>query len=136
MVPFARNLCLGLGVISTIATAHAQHMNSPLAPCRQVGNTVDTDNCFASALKDADVRLNQLYSKILSVLEPPDQQKLRAAQRIWLQYRDATCNAERDLYGDGTGSYPAYLACREEETRLRANDIQTTYGWVIEKASN
>jgi uncharacterized protein YecT (DUF1311 family) len=111
-------------------------MNSPIAPCRAAGNTVDTDKCFDAALKDADHKMNQLYAQVLSVLQPDDQQKLRVAQRLWVQYRDATCNAERDLYGSGTGSYPAYLACLEEETRLRTGDLQTTYGWVIEKSSN
>jgi uncharacterized protein YecT (DUF1311 family) len=97
--------------------------------------TVDSANCFGSASKEADHKLNQVYSQVLSVLRPDDQQKLRAAQRSWLQFRDATCTAEKSLYAGGTAASTAYLACLEEITRQRTADLQTTYGWVVEKFS-
>ena len=80
-----------------------------------------------------DRKLNQTYTQILSVLQPDDQQKLRTAQRLWVQFRDTTCAAERDLYEGGTGANPALLACVEEEARLRTNDLRATYGWLVEK---
>jgi uncharacterized protein YecT (DUF1311 family) len=110
-------------------------MNSPKAPCRNVATTVDVSNCFGIASKDADRKLNQVYAQVLSSLQAEDQQNLRAAQRLWLQFRDATCRAERSLYGQGTGATPAYLACLEEVTSQRTADLQTTYGWVVEKFS-
>jgi uncharacterized protein YecT (DUF1311 family) len=115
---FARIIFIGLGLFC-LSGAHAQHMNSPEAPCRNVATTIDVSNCFGSASKDADRKLNRTYVQILSVLQPGDQQRLRIAQRVWLQFRDATCAAEKSLYGQGTGASPAYLACLEEVTRQR-----------------
>ena len=111
--------------------ARAQHMNSAGAPCRNVAVTVAMENCFDQAYKDADSGLNQMYSQISKVLQPDDLQRLKVAQRLWIQFRDATCTAESSLYNGGTASAPAYSACREELTRQRAADLKTIYGWVI-----
>lgn len=114
---------------NSIATA--QHMNSPSAPCRNVAVTIAMENCFDKAYRAADSELNQRYSKIAKVLEPDDLERLKVAQRLWIQFRDATCMAESDLYSGGTASSPAYAACREELTRQRAAELKTIYGWVI-----
>jgi len=112
--------------------AEAQHMNAAGAPCQKTsGVTVALDNCFARAYRAADDQLNQLYRQIRQVLTPDQRQQLLAAQRLWLQLRDATCRAESDLYKGGDAESPAYSACLEEETRQRTGDLKTIYGWVI-----
>ena len=112
--------------------AEAQHMNAAGAPCQKTnGVTIVLDNCFAKAYRAADGQLNQLYKQIRQVLTPDEQQQLVAAQRLWIQLRDATCKAESDLYKGGDAESPAYSACLEEETRQRTADLKTTYGWVI-----
>jgi uncharacterized protein YecT (DUF1311 family) len=111
--------------------ARAQHMNSASAPCRNVAVTQAMENCFDKAYRAADSGLNQMYGQISKVLQPDDLQRLKVAQRLWIQFRDATCTAESDLYIGGTASAPAYSACLEELTRQRVTDLKTTYGWVI-----
>jgi uncharacterized protein YecT (DUF1311 family) len=111
--------------------ARAQHMNSSGAPCRNVAVTLAMENCFDKAYRAADSGLNQTYRQISKVLQPDDLERLKAAQRLWVQFRDATCTAESDLYSGGTASAPAYSACLEELTRQRTADLKTTYGWVI-----
>src|SRR5882757_6492282 len=111
--------------------ARAQHMNSAGAPCRNVAVTLAMENCFDKAYKAADSGLNQTYSQISKVLQPDELEQLKMAQRLWIQFRDATCTAESDLYKGGTASAPAYSACLEELTRQRTADLKTTYGWVI-----
>jgi uncharacterized protein YecT (DUF1311 family) len=51
------------------------------------------------------------YGTILKFLPPDVKQSVVNAQRLWLRYRDASCTAERSLYGNGTAAGPAYLAC-------------------------
>jgi uncharacterized protein YecT (DUF1311 family) len=111
--------------------ARAQHMNSAGAPCRNVAVTLAMENCFDKAYKAADSGLNQTYSQISKVLQSDDLERLKVAQRLWIQFRDATCTAESDLYTGGTASAPAYSACLEEVTRQRTADLKTIYGWVI-----
>lgn len=124
-------LLLATGVCSC-SIAEAQHMNAAGAPCQKSsGISVSLDNCFGRAYRAADGQLNQVYKQIRQVLTPDEQQQLVAAQRLWLQLRDATCEAESDLYKGGTAESPAYAACLEEETRQRTADLKTIYGWVI-----
>jgi uncharacterized protein YecT (DUF1311 family) len=106
-------------------------MNSAGAPCRNVLVTIAMENCFDTAHKAADGGLNQVYSQISKVLQPDDFERLKVAQRLWIQFRDATCTAESNLYKGGTASAPAYSACLEELTRERTADLKTIYGWVI-----
>jgi uncharacterized protein YecT (DUF1311 family) len=113
------------------SNARAQHMNSADAPCRKALITVAMENCFDRAYKAADSTLNQRYSQISKVLQPDDLQRLKAAQHLWIQFRDATCTAESHLYNGGTAAAPAYSACLEEVTRQRTADLETIYGWVI-----
>jgi uncharacterized protein YecT (DUF1311 family) len=126
--------CLLLAPLLAIGHgASAQHMNSKDAPCRGQVATADLYRCFNSAEKDADRQLNVLYTQIQAKLSPGDRKALQSAQRLWLQFRDATCEAERALYGGGTGGPVASVACLEEETRLRTNDLLSTYGWRLQK---
>jgi uncharacterized protein YecT (DUF1311 family) len=121
---FAAFICYG-------SIARAQHMNSAGAPCRNVAVTLAMENCFDKAYKAADRGLNQTYSQISKVLQPDEFEQLKVAQRLWIQFRDATCTAESNLYKGGTASAPAYSACLEELTRQRTVDLKTIYGWVI-----
>ena len=47
---------------------------------------------------------------------------LRAMQRAWIGFRDATCDYERSLWGGGTGGGPATAACL-----MRMTGEQTLY---------
>jgi len=113
------------------STARAQHMNAASAPCKDAVVTQDIENCFDKAYRAADRDLNQTYGQISKVLKPDELQQLKVAQRLWIQFRDATCTAESDLYLGGTAAGPAYSACREELTRQRVTELKTIYGWVI-----
>jgi uncharacterized protein YecT (DUF1311 family) len=57
-------------------------------------------------LKQFDKELNAVYSKIMQRLDPKAQQKLKAAQRAWLQMRDLDCEwayrDKRDCFIDRT----------------------------------
>jgi uncharacterized protein YecT (DUF1311 family) len=132
MIPLIRSwMLLFAAFLCYDSMARAQHMNSPSAPCRNVAVTLAMENCFDKAYRAADSELNQRYSQIAKVLQPEELEQLKAAQRLWKQFRDATCTAESDLYKGGTASTPAYSACREEVTRQRAAELKTIYGWVI-----
>ena len=116
------------------APSLAQHMNVPGNSCEKAATNVETGDCFEQAYKTADKQLNLLYQQIRSVVNEADQSRLAAAEAAWLKYRDASCNAERGLYGMGTGANPAALACLEAETRSRTLDLHQTYGWKLQQA--
>jgi len=71
--------------------------------------------------------LNAAYKNLRGKLDAADGQRLVATQRLWIQYRDMNCAAERDLYEGGTAASPAYLACMEAMTRARTKELAVTY---------
>jgi uncharacterized protein YecT (DUF1311 family) len=108
-------------------------MNAEDVPCRDKDSTVDLAACLNDAYKAADKKLNQVYGAAHKALQLDEQRALLNAERLWVQYRDADCSAERGLYGGGTGSGPAYLACLEFQTRQRIDGLHTAYDWRLGK---
>lgn len=111
----------------------AQHMNAADAPCQSPASNAETTRCFIDASHAADKNLNQVYARVGEVLEPDEQKDLQVAQRLWLKFRDANCAAERNLYGRGTAAPTVYAACIEADTRQRAAELRTMYGWRVKK---
>ena len=111
----------------------AQHMNAKDAPCQGPSTTADESSCFDTALKKADAELNSYYRRIEALETGHDLANLRGAQRLWIQFRDANCNAEYDLYEGGSAGPTVKSACLESMTRRRTEELETMYGWRLEK---
>ena len=97
------------------------------AQCDDAKTTSQINECFAKELKKADAELNDVYRLTMKKLEAGDAALLRKAQRAWLVYRDAQCEAGRALLDGGTGGPAAFLSCKLELTRKRTAEIQNTY---------
>jgi uncharacterized protein YecT (DUF1311 family) len=125
----------GLMLLMFIASGSAQQMNEKDSPCTGTAVTSDLVDCLSKAQKSADTTLNSAYKNVLDYFRNrrEDTERLRTAERLWLQYRDANCDAERGLYDVGTGASPAYLACVESMTRARTKELKVMYGWLLSK---
>ena len=124
---FRRLLTLMLAVSAAHIPGRAQHMNEKDSPCANVLVTADLSRCLLNARDSADAKLDHVYNKIRDKLETADAQCLVAAERLWIQYREANCSAERELYAGGTASPPAQLACLEAMTRARTKELEIMY---------
>lgn len=111
----------------------AQHMNAVDAPCRSAGSNADITQCFYDAYKKADGDLNRVYGEIRKILAVEESEKLRTTQRLWIQFRDSNCAAEKDLYAGGSAAPMVYAACMEADTRQRVAELKTMYGWRLIK---
>lgn len=82
-------------------------------------STLGQTQCVAAELKVQDARLNHAYGKVMGLLNPRQQGKLRAAQRAWIAYRDADCLSR---YDEDWGSLSQINAnfCVLEKTADRA----------------
>ncbi len=71
----------------------------------------------------ADRALNDTYRKLMAKASPAGRERLRAAQRAWISFRDLDCAARA---GSRTGSfYPASLSlCLEDLTDQRTKTLQ------------
>jgi uncharacterized protein YecT (DUF1311 family) len=128
-----RLLLSALAFMQVTGVVLAQHVNAPDSPCREAASTLETAKCFDQALQTADANLNKTYGRVQRVLDASERQQLLRAQRLWIRFRDATCDAEAGLYGGGSGGSPARLACREAQTRFREADLLKTYDWILQK---
>lgn len=113
----------------------AQHMNAKDAPCQNVGSGADETACFAATAKKSDAELNELYRRVLTVVDGDELVKLEAAQRLWMRFRDANCDAEHELYLGGSAASMVKLACLEAVTRHRTEELKVMYGWRLERWS-
>jgi len=128
----AASLVFGIWVVAG-PVCLAQHMNAKEAPCQGPSTTADEASCFSVALEKADAELNKYYRRVETLETGDDLTNLKNAQRLWIQFRDANCKAEYDLYEGGSAGPTVKLACLEATTRHRTEELETMYGWRLEK---
>jgi uncharacterized protein YecT (DUF1311 family) len=98
--------------------------------CSSASTTADIVACLRKRSEFWDGRLNQSYQAVMTALstqasDPVEakkqQDRLRAAQRIWVQYRDANCG----FYGSMEGSIRRILEadCVRRMTQDRAIEL-------------
>ena len=126
-------VCLLVSLFALTSQCCAQHMNANNSPCKDVVVTMDAANCFAAAYKKSDTALNAEYRRVQTVVNGAELEKLKAAQRLWIEFRDANCDAEYELYGGGSAGPVVKLACLEAVTRHRVEELKEMYNWRLEK---
>jgi uncharacterized protein YecT (DUF1311 family) len=80
--------------------------------------------CARHAFDVADAELNKLYKQALLAMKTHDAaERLRKAQRAWVQFRDAHCHV---MVGPPQGSMHGQLwhRCLEELTKTRAEELR------------
>jgi uncharacterized protein YecT (DUF1311 family) len=97
------------------------------AQCENAGTTAATTNCIADAYKKADAELNRIYKLAFKGLDVKATENLKKAQRAWIIYRDAQCDAEYAKWDGGSGGPAAHLQCLYRLTQLRTRELHKTY---------
>jgi uncharacterized protein YecT (DUF1311 family) len=92
--------------------------------------TYDMSVCLSKIHEDVDTDLNKTYQKALQLtgkFGSTDLQNLKEAQKKWLAYRNAACNAEYGLWQGGSGGPNAQALCVIRLTRQRTADLKNVY---------
>jgi uncharacterized protein YecT (DUF1311 family) len=84
--------------------------------------TYDTNACLTKVIKKLDVDLNAAYEEAMKRSIHPD--KLRAAERLWLRYRDSQCDYESKEYEGGTIAGQIGGFCITRLTRQRIDHLK------------
>jgi uncharacterized protein YecT (DUF1311 family) len=116
-------ICL-ISLSSVIGLSIAAPASSqPKINCTNPSSNPEYKECAYRAYEASDKKLNQVYKPILSRLKGKEQQKLIAAQSIWIKFRDANCDFEVYANRDGTG-YSGFLSnCLERMTKTRIDEL-------------
>jgi uncharacterized protein YecT (DUF1311 family) len=86
------------------------------------GSTYEMAECLKAKTEQWDKRLNIAYQRELKNAESRQRLKLRAAQRLWVLYREANC-----LYysmGEGTIARLDAGECMRKMTEARARELE------------
>ncbi|MFV8331999.1 lysozyme inhibitor LprI family protein [Flavobacterium sp. GSP14] len=74
--------------------------------------------------KKADVELNKVYKKLISILNQSEKLLLIQAEKDWVKFRDSSCKFESSQYEGGSIKPLIYSTCLEELTRKRILEIK------------
>src|ERR1700739_4887495 len=85
-------ICVVSAVALMAALPAGAGMFGPISqPCGDKPSTPDVGECVHAKTNVADQRLNAAYKALQARIEAAQRQPLLAAQRLWVQYRDANC---------------------------------------------
>jgi uncharacterized protein YecT (DUF1311 family) len=118
-----------IAIIITTASCTAAAENTlltnqfTLCMDKSEGVTVAMLDCIGIETQKQDARLNGAYKKLGTQLAPTRKKQLIAAQRLWIQYRDANCGFYADIDG-GTMAAVSTSDCILQATASRANELE------------
>jgi uncharacterized protein YecT (DUF1311 family) len=114
----------GLAALILIAVAPAAFAGDAGDPDQACdGSTAEMVDCLGAKTARWDKRMTIAYQEALKNATSPQQHdQLRAAQRLWIQYRDANCL----FYGLGEGTIARLDAaeCMRRMTEARARELE------------
>lgn len=102
-----------------LTPAYAKCMASPDGQ-----STVGMIDCIGQELKLQDARLNAAYRKAMMGLTPGEKERLKAAQRAWVAFRDADCGALEDPEQWGSISRINANQCALDRTIARTVELE------------
>jgi uncharacterized protein YecT (DUF1311 family) len=120
-IPARVVLTLQLFSLALLApAAYAGDQGDPVQSCD--GSTADMVECLKGKTAQWDKRMTIAYDKAMKDAIPQQHDQLRAAQRLWIQYRDANCL----YYGLGEGTIARIDAgeCLRSMTEARARELE------------
>jgi uncharacterized protein YecT (DUF1311 family) len=107
-------------MIALASLAYAGDQGEPEPSCD--GNTFQMVECLKARTAQWDKRMTIAYQQALKDAGEKQREQLRAAQRLWIQYRDANCL----YYGLGEGTIARIDAgeCMRNMTQARAKELE------------
>jgi uncharacterized protein YecT (DUF1311 family) len=85
--------------------------------------TLSLRQCIGEEFKRQDARLNGAYAQAMRNLDTAAQARLRTAQRAWIAFRDADCQAVLAANGGTMAPMLADL-CYLDRTAQRADELE------------
>ncbi len=93
--------------------------------CDYGGTQAQMNVCAFDEYARADAALNAAYKHAMARLGGATKAKLKQAQRLWLPYRDAACEAEAGPFDGGSIQPLIRAGCLTRLTKSRTQDLRT-----------
>ena len=113
---------LFLGIVFLIASSVVYAGDG----CDSATTQVELNECTAQAYQSADDELNDAYQVLVGQLSnnAASLEKLRAAQRAWIGFRDAECAFESSAVEGGSAQPMVRNGCLETLTETRTETLR------------
>ncbi len=98
------------------------------SPCIGNETQASANACARYKYEQADAAMNRVYRQLMAELagfDGKDQEKLKQAQMLWVQYRDANCESEASIYEGGSIRPAIYSHCLASMTQERTRRMKT-----------
>jgi uncharacterized protein YecT (DUF1311 family) len=130
---------------TALLARQTQKSNDPQRACDEAKSQMELNQCAGEQYHKADARLNSVYRKALETMQKdlsdaqdhknPDLikynqqsiEKLKAAERAWIQYRDFHCEAARHQFEGGSMSPMIWGFCMAQTTLDRIDEMKSAY---------
>ena len=106
------------------AVAYAGPPQKKLEPCPNAQSQAEMNDCAGREYKKADADLNQVYQKLVAMLDADEKGQLRDVENAWIKYRDANCDFVADQYKGGTMRPMILGFCLADVTRNRTSELK------------
>jgi uncharacterized protein YecT (DUF1311 family) len=94
-------------------------------PCADAQSQAEMTQCAGKAYKAADAELNQVYQKLVAMLDDEEKAQLKDVETAWIKYRDANCAFVADQFKGGTMRPMVYALCLADVTKNRTTELKT-----------
>jgi uncharacterized protein YecT (DUF1311 family) len=120
---------VGLAAIMSLCAAGVRAEDAKLYPvtdCGKFTTQMDLNTCAVDNFKSADKALNNVYQALMAKQdEVASKQRLKAAQRAWIAFRDRECAFEVGPQETGGTIWPTENAgCLEGITASRIRELK------------
>ena len=92
-------------------------------PCAEAETTAQMQACLGEQYQKVDAELNRTYRQAMEALDQTRQAKLRAAQKAWIAFRDASAEFDASIAEEGTMYQLIYLDTLIAMTRERSRTL-------------
>jgi len=116
-------------VFSSLITISSQSNASD--NCNNLKTQLEMNACAANEYQRDDAKLNEYYKELAEKLGPSEKERLKAAQRAWIKFRDLQCEFEASRYEGGSIQPLVRSSCLAQVTKQRNEDLRR----MIEGAS-
>jgi uncharacterized protein YecT (DUF1311 family) len=94
-------------------------------PCASPLTQFDMNQCAGKAFRAADATMNQVYRRLVLMLDEDEKAQLKEAQTAWLKYRDTNCEFVADQYKGGSIRPLIKATCLGDMTKRRTTELKT-----------
>jgi uncharacterized protein YecT (DUF1311 family) len=101
--------------------------------CANAITTLDINECASREQAKVEAKLNKVYQRVLKSLDKPDEElekysemkkKLIVAQRAWVKFREADCDAVYAKSASGTMRTVLFIGCMQSHAEKRIKELE------------